>query len=217
MKTITYTDYLDAENNMVGQCTACHARQGGCEPDARGYKCESCGALQVYGLEELVIMGEIEVTNTPPVVPMGDDNAYSVDNRKLQPFCKQHCLSNDRYHLGNPFWTNGRVCATDGKVAIRYAAKSKTPGNGKPVKVPRMAELPWKEDVQCNHRWPTAKELRGKERKTVFISSRTIAILYARKVARLGAVYYCLSGSPDDPLAFATSKLEGVLMPLAKQ
>ncbi len=84
MQTITYTDYLDAENNMVGRCTACHARQGGCEPDARGYKCEACGAFRVYGMEELAMMGGIAVVDVPPI---RDDNAYTVEDPKLQPFC----------------------------------------------------------------------------------------------------------------------------------
>jgi hypothetical protein len=36
-----------------GFCIMCGHEQGGCEPDARRYKCESCGAKQVYGAEEL--------------------------------------------------------------------------------------------------------------------------------------------------------------------
>lgn len=38
-----------------GLCIACGHEQGGCEPDARRYKCESCGARQVYGVEELLM------------------------------------------------------------------------------------------------------------------------------------------------------------------
>lgn len=40
-----------------GFCTKCGAEADGCEPDARGYKCEACGARSVFGAEELVIMG----------------------------------------------------------------------------------------------------------------------------------------------------------------
>ncbi len=40
-----------------GFCLACGNSQEGCEPDARKYKCESCGQPKVYGLEELVMMG----------------------------------------------------------------------------------------------------------------------------------------------------------------
>jgi hypothetical protein len=205
MQTITYADYLDADNNMVGQCAACHARQGNCEPDASNYRCECCGALQVYGMEELAMMGEIEVTDTPPVVPMGDDNAYPVDDRKLKPFCGE----TKRFDLSTPFWHEGRVWATDGHVAVRYAEKSPPPGTGQPTHVPRMVEMPWKEDTQCNHPWPTTKELRGKERETVFIAHREIAIRYARKVARLGSVYFCPSGGPRRCHSFRHKQARG--------
>jgi hypothetical protein len=41
----------------VGFCKECGREQDGCEPDARNYKCESCGALAVYGAEEMLISG----------------------------------------------------------------------------------------------------------------------------------------------------------------
>lgn len=44
-----------------GICLACGNEQGGCEPDARGYECESCGAHKVYGAEEVVMMGGFDV------------------------------------------------------------------------------------------------------------------------------------------------------------
>lgn len=43
-----------------GWCLACGETQGGVEPDARAYKCESCGADKVYGAEELVLMGLVD-------------------------------------------------------------------------------------------------------------------------------------------------------------
>lgn len=39
-----------------GFCTSCGADADGCEPDARNYKCESCGQRAVYGAEELLMM-----------------------------------------------------------------------------------------------------------------------------------------------------------------
>ena len=39
-----------------GICIACGEDQGGCEPDAREYECESCGEKQVFGAEELLFM-----------------------------------------------------------------------------------------------------------------------------------------------------------------
>ena len=38
-----------------GFCLACGAEADGCEPDARQYECEECGAKKVYGAEELLM------------------------------------------------------------------------------------------------------------------------------------------------------------------
>lgn len=38
-----------------GFCLVCGTEHGGVEPDARNYKCESCGADQVFGADELLI------------------------------------------------------------------------------------------------------------------------------------------------------------------
>jgi hypothetical protein len=57
-------DVIDAaERQMFGDenpgfCLECGQEQGGCEPDAREYPCESCGATaSVYGAQELLMMG----------------------------------------------------------------------------------------------------------------------------------------------------------------
>ncbi len=47
---------------MGGACRSCEERVREVEPDARRYKCEYCGKLEVYGLEELLMMGEIILT-----------------------------------------------------------------------------------------------------------------------------------------------------------
>lgn len=39
-----------------GFCLACGNEQEGCEPDARKYECEACGARRVYGAEILLLM-----------------------------------------------------------------------------------------------------------------------------------------------------------------
>lgn len=44
-------------DNNEGFCLACGNEQTGCEPDARRYTCEGCGAAKVYGAEELAMMG----------------------------------------------------------------------------------------------------------------------------------------------------------------
>ncbi len=50
-----------AEESMFGIgnpgiCIACGEDADGCEPDARGYDCESCDEPKVYGCEELLMM-----------------------------------------------------------------------------------------------------------------------------------------------------------------
>ncbi len=39
-----------------GFCTECGNEQEGCEPDARNYECEACGAKAVYGAAELLMV-----------------------------------------------------------------------------------------------------------------------------------------------------------------
>ena len=63
MAGIDPTELLEAvEAQMFGDenpgfCTKCYNRQEGCEPDARNYECESCGEKEVYGAQELLMMG----------------------------------------------------------------------------------------------------------------------------------------------------------------
>jgi hypothetical protein len=42
-----------ARDESAGLCLSCHAVAYECEPDARGYECEACGARKVYGVEEI--------------------------------------------------------------------------------------------------------------------------------------------------------------------
>lgn len=44
------------EDDGTGFCRACGESQGGCEPDARNYQCESCGENEVFGAAELLLM-----------------------------------------------------------------------------------------------------------------------------------------------------------------
>lgn len=57
MVTITLEEYEENMGDMMGLCLSCGEFQDGCEPDAREYKCESCGKHKVYGLDEVMIMG----------------------------------------------------------------------------------------------------------------------------------------------------------------
>ena len=43
-------------DDNIGFCTACDFEHcGGVEPDARNHPCDQCGALAVFGAEELLI------------------------------------------------------------------------------------------------------------------------------------------------------------------
>jgi hypothetical protein len=58
---MTIPEYLNESGQHTGICRGCGARRGTCEPDARDYPCDSCGEDSVYGLEELIVMGELEI------------------------------------------------------------------------------------------------------------------------------------------------------------
>jgi hypothetical protein len=60
-KSLTDEMILDAAERQMttldspGFCLSCGLEQEGHEPDARRHECESCGAHNVYGAEELVL------------------------------------------------------------------------------------------------------------------------------------------------------------------
>jgi hypothetical protein len=57
--SFTLEEIQEAAEEDSGFCIACGALRDSCEPDAREYKCEECGARQVYGAEELALMGRV--------------------------------------------------------------------------------------------------------------------------------------------------------------
>jgi len=54
-------EFWQASDASLGLCLGCGVEAEGCEPDACEYTCEACGAKRVYGLEELLVMGRIEI------------------------------------------------------------------------------------------------------------------------------------------------------------
>lgn len=56
-KSLTIERILAAaeEDDCTGFCKKCGEEQYGCEPDARHYECDSCGAEQVFGAAELLL------------------------------------------------------------------------------------------------------------------------------------------------------------------
>lgn len=49
-----------SRDEMAGFCLACGAEADCVEPDARRYKCAACGEPQVYGAEEILMIGLLE-------------------------------------------------------------------------------------------------------------------------------------------------------------
>lgn len=47
------------DSEYLGLCRACGSVAEQVEPDARNYKCHACERMEVFGLEELILMGEI--------------------------------------------------------------------------------------------------------------------------------------------------------------
>lgn len=63
MKTRPKFTIDEIENHDEGICLACGDVVHGVEPDARNRECEVCGARKVFGLEEAVIMGAIDIAD----------------------------------------------------------------------------------------------------------------------------------------------------------
>ena len=57
LSELTYRELCEDNG---GYCLKCKEEAYGVEPDARKYECEECGAHAVYGIEELLTMGQIQ-------------------------------------------------------------------------------------------------------------------------------------------------------------
>lgn len=51
----------DAWDGTRGICLHCGELADGVEPDARRYRCECCSRSEVYGLEEAIIAGFVDI------------------------------------------------------------------------------------------------------------------------------------------------------------
>jgi hypothetical protein len=56
-KKFTLEQIEEASELQAGFCLACGEMRDMVEPDARRYKCDSCCLNQVYGAEEILLMG----------------------------------------------------------------------------------------------------------------------------------------------------------------
>lgn len=62
MPVVEAREFMALSGEGVGFCLGCGQEASGVEPDARRYECESCGMRKVYGLEELLMMELVKVT-----------------------------------------------------------------------------------------------------------------------------------------------------------
>lgn len=58
---VTQEEYESLSESYQGICLECGEVRDNCEPDAEKYECESCGELKVYGAEQMLIMGRLEI------------------------------------------------------------------------------------------------------------------------------------------------------------
>jgi hypothetical protein len=59
---LSISEFQAACNAYDGFCLTCgEVTNSGVEPDARRYECESCGNRTVYGMEETLLMGAIQI------------------------------------------------------------------------------------------------------------------------------------------------------------
>lgn len=66
---MTESTYYALDSDLCGLCVSCGSEQLGCEPDARRYPCEACGKRTVYGAQELLLMGRIDLIDDEPSEP----------------------------------------------------------------------------------------------------------------------------------------------------
>lgn len=62
-------------DDYTGFCVECGEEAHNVEPDARRYKCDHCGALEVYGAEEILISGFTREEPEPEPKPKPKPNA----------------------------------------------------------------------------------------------------------------------------------------------
>lgn len=61
MISITEEEYHSLCSDYGGFCLSCKEEAFNVEPDARKYECDNCGEKEVYGIEELLFMGKLEI------------------------------------------------------------------------------------------------------------------------------------------------------------
>lgn len=59
---VSVADYQDAVDSYTGWCVSCKEFTTSCvEPDAEHYECEECSKSTVYGAEQAMMLGLIDL------------------------------------------------------------------------------------------------------------------------------------------------------------
>lgn len=58
---LSETDYREYTESYTGVCLACGETRECCEPDARRYRCDACGAREVFGTEQALLEGYVTI------------------------------------------------------------------------------------------------------------------------------------------------------------
>lgn len=62
MKVVSEAELLEHADAYDGVCKACGEWTcGGVEPDAERYECDACGESAVYGAEQAMLLGIVEI------------------------------------------------------------------------------------------------------------------------------------------------------------
>lgn len=61
MIKMTEREYMQHLEDSTGVCTNCRSIRECCEPDARNYRCDECGEDSVFGVEELLMEGNLQL------------------------------------------------------------------------------------------------------------------------------------------------------------
>ncbi len=59
---LTEAEYHRATDGMLGYCLGCGDEADGVEQDTERRKCSGCGTPKVYGAEQLLALGQLEIT-----------------------------------------------------------------------------------------------------------------------------------------------------------
>ena len=63
--TMTGEEYRFGQEDYQGLCIVCGEEHYGVEPDAERYGCTSCKEHAVFGIEQLLLIGRLQIEEVP--------------------------------------------------------------------------------------------------------------------------------------------------------